>query len=941
MPKCEICGKEVKNPDSDSHIKTEFHQDAIRELTSKMEYVIYQRYPPRYQFLKKKNSLDLSEKGIWKITSIEGLKDLTKLEELILRKNRITEIDGLDSLGKLKVLDLSENRDIKKIEGLDNLVELEELNLNCTYIYNIWGIENLVNLKRLNLGRTAIDKEIIEELGGMDDEGWVNEPLRFVEYSRGLAGKTVRYEGQIVQVKEGKLSFSDDWMTSMREIEGLDKLFDLKELDLSGNCFREIVGLENLVSLEILNLSDPNTYGSPDPWADAWGREFYPPISEIKGLDNLKNLRELYIGGHNIREIKGLENLTKLEILDLSSQLSEIDSHRAQIKRLKHSFREIKGLDNLVNLKVLNLSNNGISKMEGLDTLTNLQVLDLRKNSIKKIEGLGNLKNLKELYLDGNRIPENFTLHIDSNFTPITGLENLQKLEKFDLKINWVFKINDWLRIDKTVDDKVKIFVGDTLFESKQYVLLKIPEIDDELLYDIASIDDVVPNGYRHSKEEWDLFPGREREHEKLRIEADGQVYGYTTSTMYNSKFNKYRNFKMPRIPVDDVYWATCSNLQAWAENDYNTRLLHSKLAFPLLKALMEAGDPVANKVYKKELIEKVLSGPDTSLFYLSSERYLDVLDDEDFAMIIEGCKDEPVRALSAHPDLTMLALQKHVNEPKQYQEYIKDIVEKLPKEERAGKYFQVGRILINMKQRELSKKKLTMKSRSSTINLGIKILELATGFPNCPEELIYYLSGIHSLRGEKEMGLKVNERGYELFSNPEFLSNIFYFASILKDKDTISKYLPLVLKKKSLSTRQTLLTNLLYALNVLDSEDARATGMKLIREFWKSHKKKCEKLNLRLDATLWVNLTWAYVITNTIDKTLDEIVEKYLKKHKKKEMSPSIFENLAWYFLKKGQVDECIQYLKDGKKNKAPKFSAQYFTELKDHPDYEELFSS
>jgi hypothetical protein len=51
------------------------------------------------------------------------------------------------------------------------------------------------------------------------------------------------------------------------------------------------------------------------------------------------------------------------------------------------------------------------------------------------------------------------------------------------------------------------------------------------------------------------------------------------------------------------------------------------------------------------------------------------------------------------------------------------------------------------------------------------------------------------------------------------------------------------------------------------------------------------------------------------------------------------IYENIAWFYLKKGQINKCIHYLKEGKKKKAPKYGAKYFKELKDHPDYHKLF--
>ncbi|MBD3256067.1 MAG: hypothetical protein GF383_13305, partial [Candidatus Lokiarchaeota archaeon] len=62
-------------------------------------------------------------------------------------------------------------------------------------------------------------------------------------------------------------------------------------------------------------------------------------------------------------------------------------------------------------------------------------------------------------------------------------------------------------------------------------------------------------------------------------------------------------------IDHETEFWAHCSNLQAWAENDYDSRLLHRNLAFPFLKALMKAGDLKARKVIKEEIAKRFNNG--------------------------------------------------------------------------------------------------------------------------------------------------------------------------------------------------------------------------------------------------------------------------------------------------------------------------------------------
>ena len=35
MPKCKICGKELKNPNSSNHINSKFHQGKLKKITTK------------------------------------------------------------------------------------------------------------------------------------------------------------------------------------------------------------------------------------------------------------------------------------------------------------------------------------------------------------------------------------------------------------------------------------------------------------------------------------------------------------------------------------------------------------------------------------------------------------------------------------------------------------------------------------------------------------------------------------------------------------------------------------------------------------------------------------------------------------------------------------------------------------------------------------------
>jgi len=58
-------------------------------------------------------------------------------------------------------------------------------------------------------------------------------------------------------------------------------------------------------------------------------------------------------------------------------------------------------------------------------------------------------------------------------------------------------------------------------------------------------------------------------------------------------------------ISPEEEFFGHCSNLQAWVDHDYDTRLLHSNLSFNLLRGLAEAGDVKATRVLDTEIVER------------------------------------------------------------------------------------------------------------------------------------------------------------------------------------------------------------------------------------------------------------------------------------------------------------------------------------------------
>jgi len=158
------------------------------------------------------------------------------------------------------------------------------------------------------------------------------------------------------------------------------------------------------------------------------------------------------------------------------------------------------------------------------------------------------------------------------------------------------YRINKYLTL-KHENNQTVIYVNNKPFRQCLYLLLNIKTDD---LGDFEEIDSI----------------------DKAAEKLDGSM---------ENNFSVRNN-----IGSDTEFWGHCSNLQAWAENDYDTRILHRNLAFPLLKKLVEVGDSKAKKVFKDEIALRIASNHPTVINYLVQEGYLRFLSGEELEAIFE-----------------------------------------------------------------------------------------------------------------------------------------------------------------------------------------------------------------------------------------------------------------------------------------------------------------
>ena len=165
------------------------------------------------------------------------------------------------------------------------------------------------------------------------------------------------------------------------------------------------------------------------------------------------------------------------------------------------------------------------------------------------------------------------------------------------------FQINEYLSL-RLEDDRTNIYVAGKLFRQCKFLLLNIPIDKLSTLDELESIDEAA------EKLDHSLEPRRD-----------------VKESMY-------------KIPPEVEFWGHCSNLQVWYEYEYNTKLLHSNLAFPLVRELARGGDPQAKKVFKEEVAKRYNYGVESVRKYLRGKKYLQELSIEEFLSLIEEEKE-------------------------------------------------------------------------------------------------------------------------------------------------------------------------------------------------------------------------------------------------------------------------------------------------------------
>lgn len=292
-----------------------------------------------------------AEEGV-KIVDLTGIEACVNLEDLSLVNQRITSLEPLKNLTKLKRLELrnSSNKGeggkvlyISDVSPLKNLINLEILNLQQAKITNIGELSNLIRLKHLTLMGTKISS---------------------LDFARNMTN----------------LEYLDLDFNNISDISPLENCTNLKVLKFSNDAnllsvkqtVNDISSLSKLVNLEELRFSNQN-------------------ISDISVVKNFKNLKNLELQNNlveNFEDLFYLDNLKELWILGnnrkLSNDISKFNLAKSYFNKINK--KTLKTEDSKYIDEILN-SNNDIKNYFSENTLNEL------KNIKKDLETKENVNN--------------------------------------------------------------------------------------------------------------------------------------------------------------------------------------------------------------------------------------------------------------------------------------------------------------------------------------------------------------------------------------------------------------------------------------------------------------------------------------------------------------------------------------------------------------------
>lgn len=181
--------------------------------------------------------------------------------------------------------------------------------------------------------------------------------------------------------------------STILNLEPLNKLSDLKEVNISGTGVNDLMPLRNLNKLEILDISNTS-------------------VNTLDPLHFCIHINQLRMKGTPIGNLSVVPVFQSLGTLDISAtKVVSLDAIKdmATIKdlRVNHtSVKDIAPVSSLVNLEMLNISSTPVDNLDALKNLMNLRILLCDSTGISSLAPLDNLAALQRVYCNNTGITQ-------------------------------------------------------------------------------------------------------------------------------------------------------------------------------------------------------------------------------------------------------------------------------------------------------------------------------------------------------------------------------------------------------------------------------------------------------------------------------------------------------------------------------------------------------
>ena len=315
--------------------------------------------------------LDLHGVGL---SRIENLEACGNLKTLVLAFNEITKLENLESLTKLEHLDVSHNA-LRRIENLAGLSRLNAILLSDNKLFRLEDLNAMraaaSSLRELDLRANAMRENrayaglVLRRMTALQ----VLDGVKVTESDRRRAAASTTTLTAAMIKAHATLDEDAGFFASRRENangDDPDAWWPLVEsLTVRRRDLRRLTDLERLVNVRSIDLAQNE-------------------IARMEGLDALVNLETLNMEENRVAQIENTETLVNLRELNLA---------RNRLHRVENL------APHLVRLTRLSLEGNLLTSLRGVAGLPELCELYVGQNAIAETREVFHLKQLPKLVI--------------------------------------------------------------------------------------------------------------------------------------------------------------------------------------------------------------------------------------------------------------------------------------------------------------------------------------------------------------------------------------------------------------------------------------------------------------------------------------------------------------------------------------------------------------